>query len=1046
MRVIVATSFILAIALLGAGVYGDAYLWCWIMPRHAAVRLACFDIILFVSWGLIAYYLWEVSVSINIRLKRSSTNTRVLEMLGGNTSIQHRLMVYVAIFVIVWFFAILNRLLEWGTGKHIFATALIQVIALPLQGFWNAIAFGDTLGWLKYMGMGDQTSQKFVLNKDIRPTSELREVLVEPPKAEPGARRNTASSPTHHLSLKKYAPKHYSIFSTTLNMGEASLQSMLPDLKDWILEGHDVYAVGVQECLDLAGVSQAILTHLGGPDKFSLFRTAIGSGNTSLGYHGYIALMLYVKVSELKGGHIIPTVPAVSTMATGADLIVTTAQNKGAVGLPLQIHDTSISFVTCHLPSDSKGMSKLTKRNASAHAILRGLTLAPEDAGFDLHLQHDHVMVFGDMNYRMDSQASGGGMGSLSGVAVACLIEKGIMSDDPNWHSRRYNLMRAHTDPLFPSIEEIKLLKAARVSSRGAWSSVLRADELRAIMADGDAFSGFEEPMPCFPPSYKRKKGDEEGDCGDYTDPLRVIQGYTNTGEVQELDVSRLTEAQVTQAKQKIAAKKLRPPSYTDRVLVHSLPDRTDRLTVQSYDFCDRLRISDHRAVSMVVRLEVNSAVMFQNHTPVTTGATSEVQIDPSKEPKFQLYELTISGLSVTLDSHTGSSTVGDASDSDESESESNSQCSDRQMSRSNDDGDETGQNSYVEFKQEQGLGVGGKEQVAGGFSTTNPLLNANKTADAYLKKARPNSKGRGVSFAAEEEDKPPSSVGRSVDIEMSPASSFSASPSPSPITSPGRDLMSSVSTSEVVEAGDSEASPPPRTMPAKAASSPSPRPSPGGRGAGMLTRAKSANAASLGSNVSFADSQPTGTSSSGDSDAAAAIPAARPRFLSRLSMRIIGNDSDGTPGRSQSPAPLLRQKSDTTISRSLVKNRNRSIFGVFTKSTSEPPADERGDILNELARDSLSWEGDAQGSGQWRKRLQQEEEERRTGHKKRSAKLVAKMKKAKKKQKNDKKIHQVVVVFPLPSKDPLLSHRKLYDFAQAYNIAGSVSAGDIER
>jgi hypothetical protein len=77
------------------------------------------------------------------------------------------------------------------------------------------------------------------------------------------------------------------------------------------------------------------------------------------------------------------------------------------------------------------------------------------------------------------------------------------------------------TDTSFPTVEEIKILKAARAASRGAWSSVLRADELRAIMADGDAFSGFEEPMPCFPPSYKRKKGDRDGDCGDYTGTLR---------------------------------------------------------------------------------------------------------------------------------------------------------------------------------------------------------------------------------------------------------------------------------------------------------------------------------------------------------------------------------------------------------------------------------------------------------------------------------------------------------------------------------------------
>lgn len=54
-----------------------------------------------------------------------------------------------------------------------------------------------------------------------------------------------------------------------------------------------------------------------------------------------------------------------------------------------------------------------------------------------------------------------------------------------------------------------------------------------------------------------------------------------------------------------------RPPSYTDRVLVHTLEDRRDRLEAQHYDFCDALRASDHRAVSLVVSLEVNAGVVF---------------------------------------------------------------------------------------------------------------------------------------------------------------------------------------------------------------------------------------------------------------------------------------------------------------------------------------------------------------------------------------------------------------------------------------------------
>ena len=178
-----------------------------------------------------------------------------------------------------------------------------------------------------------------------------------------------------------------------------------------------------------------------------------------------------------------------------------------------------------------------------------------------------------------------------------------------------------------------------------------------------------------------------------------MIQGYTNTGEVQELDVSRLSEAEIQSAKQKVAAKKLRPPSYTDRVLVHSLPDRINRLTVQSYDFCDQLRISDHRAVSMTVRLEVNKNVSFQNHAPVTTGATAEAAPNPAHEPHFQLYELNITELSVTLSpGFSTTSGAGDDDDSDDSDSESNSVGSSLSLSRSQDEGEEAQPGQYVEF------------------------------------------------------------------------------------------------------------------------------------------------------------------------------------------------------------------------------------------------------------------------------------------------------------------------------------------------------------
>lgn len=45
------------------------------------------------------------------------------------------------------------------------------------------------------------------------------------------------------------------------------------------------------------------------------------------------------------------------------DLLVSKAPNKGAVGLSLSYFDTSLAILTCHLASDSKGRSRLNKRN-----------------------------------------------------------------------------------------------------------------------------------------------------------------------------------------------------------------------------------------------------------------------------------------------------------------------------------------------------------------------------------------------------------------------------------------------------------------------------------------------------------------------------------------------------------------------------------------------------------------------------------------------------------------------------------------------------------
>ena len=468
----------------------------------------------------------------------------------------------------------------------------------------------------------------------------------------------------------QYVPKMYSIFVTTFNMGEAKLSSFSANLGDWILQGHDIYSVGVQECMDLSSVREAIHAHLGGPDEYKMYCSEIGSDNTNFGYHGYIALTVFVRTCDFNAGHVRETRRATTAMATGKNLIITTAQNKGAVGIPFQIHDTSVGFLSSHLPSDQKGASKLAKRNSAACTILKEVVLAPEDVDFDMHLQHDHVFFSGDMNYRMMHEADGP---YLATIVEACKAEKSVLGDDPQWLARKYSLLRSPKgdDPMYPKDNEMALIQAAKKHSEDLWVALLEADELRQTMQRGDAFTNFGEELAAFPPTYKRTKAEKgcDGGCGDYTDLQDFMRGFSHTGAVVDSEgagasedaqstagsreVTGGTESDhvaggvgmsavgrdleqgsgggraveltagvgVTVASQRLSRKKdskqtknLRPPSYTDRVLVHSLDDRQCKLVPIAYDMCDRVRCSDHRPVSLVCQLEVNASVLFPTH------------------------------------------------------------------------------------------------------------------------------------------------------------------------------------------------------------------------------------------------------------------------------------------------------------------------------------------------------------------------------------------------------------------------------------------------
>ena len=124
---------------------------------------------------------------------------------------------------------------------------------------------------------------------------------------------------------------------------------------------------------------------------------AIGSDIKAAGYHGYIGLIVLISRKHFNTGAIRVTESGDTRIATGANLGFTTAENKGGVGIPIQINELSIVFVGSHLPSDEKGTSKLHLRHKAGRHILREMCSSAENSGFSLENEHHLCFFMGDL-------------------------------------------------------------------------------------------------------------------------------------------------------------------------------------------------------------------------------------------------------------------------------------------------------------------------------------------------------------------------------------------------------------------------------------------------------------------------------------------------------------------------------------------------------------------------------------------------------------------------------------------------------------------------
>jgi len=225
------------------------------------------------------------------------------------------------------------------------------------------------------------------------------------------------------------------------------------------------------------------------------------------------------------------------TVASG---IANTIGNKGGVGISFKIFDSSFCFINSHLAAH---MEDVEDRNCDYKEIVRRMRLGKKN--LDITDQFDFCFWYGDLNYRLQD-------------------------------SRDYVLSLIG----YNDIEGLHSL-----------------DQLKMEMDGDKAFSGFEEQMPTFRPTYR------------YDRNIVNEKGERIYGE-----------------------EKLRVPSWCDRILLKKAPGTT--IVRERYDCCDKIMTSDHSPIFSIFDLGVR-------FPPRLVWGLSKIlkPITPSK-PEIYFYDL----------------------------------------------------------------------------------------------------------------------------------------------------------------------------------------------------------------------------------------------------------------------------------------------------------------------------------------------------------------------------------------------------------------------
>ncbi|CAI8617651.1 unnamed protein product [Vicia faba] len=264
---------------------------------------------------------------------------------------------------------------------------------------------------------------------------------------------------TSEIVLNHLKDKHkYKIFVSTWNVGGIAPEEDLniDDLLETNNNFCDIYVLGFQEIVPLKASNVLGSENNEISNKWnSIIRKALNKDHSQSSHEDFQCIiskqMVGIFISVWTKGDIRPFIqhPSVSCIGCG---IMGCLGNKGSVTVRFQLHETSFCFVCSHLASGGKEGDEKCRNSNVAEIFSR--TTFPRGPLHDLPrniLDHDHVILLGDLNYRI----------SLPEETTRLLVEK------------------------------------------KDWDSLLENDQLMMELMNGNNLRGWHEGPIKFAPTYK---------------------------------------------------------------------------------------------------------------------------------------------------------------------------------------------------------------------------------------------------------------------------------------------------------------------------------------------------------------------------------------------------------------------------------------------------------------------------------------------------------------------------------------------------------------